>query len=209
MIIKKSVAIVAIILMVTACTRHGVDSQNDDNSETESVNSANASEKNDTVSSPDNQSNNQQGKSDADFVLAAADGGMLEVRLGELAMKQASSPNVQAFAKTMTIDHGKANEELKTIATKLNISVASGLSAKSQQKYDDLAQKKGGEFDKAYAGLMVSDHQETIEKFRTEANNGQQTEIRNWAEAKIPTLEHHLKMAERINAGKSPVDEDQ
>ena len=119
-------------------------------------------------------------------------------------MKQASSPNVQAFAKSMTIDHGKANDELKNVAAKLNISVPADISEKSQQKYNDLSQKKGAEFDKAYADMMVADHQETVEKFRAEANGGQQTEIKNWAEAKLPTLEHHLMMAQKMQEGKSP-----
>ena len=52
--------------------------------------------------------------------------------------------------------------------------------------------------------MMVTEHQETIEKFQTEAKNGERTEIKNWAEAKIPTLEHHLEMAEKMNSGESP-----
>jgi len=197
--LKKSVAIAVISLMAAACTRHGVDSQSDE-PVNESASTERSEEKEDSVSS----TNYQAGKNDVDFVLAAADGGMLEVRLGELAMKQASSPNVQAFAKSMTIDHGKANDELKNVAAKLNISVPADISEKSQQKYNDLSQKKGAEFDKAYADMMVADHQETVEKFRAEANGGQQTEIKNWAEAKLPTLEHHLMMAQKMQEGKSP-----
>ncbi len=32
--------------------------------------------------------------------------------------------------------------------------------------YDDLKAKKGKDFDKAYADLMVSDHQKDIEEFK-------------------------------------------
>ena len=141
----------------------------------------------------------EHGSHDADFAIAAADGGLLEVRLGELAKKQASSQEIKSFANTMTIDHGKANDELKNLASKLSISLPQNLSEKSQQKYDELAQKKGTSFDKAYSEMMVKDHQETIEKFQTEATNGLQPELRDWAGAKIPNLQHHLTMVKKIN----------
>ena len=101
----------------------------------------------------------------------------------------------------MTIDHGKANEELKSLASKLNIDTPKGLSEKSQQKLNELAQKKGKEFDEEYTKMMVADHQQTIEKFRAEATNGHRQEIRTWAEAKIPNLEHHLEMAQKMDSG--------
>jgi len=45
--------------------------------------------------------------------------------------------------------------------------------------------------------MMVADHEETVEKCRGDANNGQRQEIRDWAAAKISNLEHHLEMAEK------------
>ena len=142
--------------------------------------------------------NFEQGKTDAEFVLAAADGGMLEVRLGELALQKALSPEVKAFAQSMVTDHGKANEELKVLTNKLNHSIPQTLSATSQEKYDAIAQKDGEVFDRAYAEVMIADHKETIEKFYAQTNNGSGSEINEWAEAKIPILEHHLMMAEKM-----------
>jgi putative membrane protein len=144
-----------------------------------------------------NTGNIEQSKSDSEFVLAAADGGMLEARLGELALTKALSPEVKSFAQSMVTDHGKANEELKILASKSNISIPETLSATSQEKYDAIAQKDGEDFDRAYAEAMVDDHKETIENFYVEANKGSESEIRAWAEAKVPILEHHLMMAKK------------
>ncbi len=135
---------------------------------------------------------------DNEFVLAVADGGMLEVKLAELAKNTSSTPDVKAFAESMTKDHGKANTELKEVAAKKNITIPAELSAKSQQKYKDLSAKKGKEFDMAYAEAMVADHKETISKFKTEANSGKDADLKKWAAAKIPVLEHHLTMAEKL-----------
>ena len=46
------------------------------------------------------------------FAQKAASGGLMEVRLGELAGQNASSDLVRAFGKRMVMDHAKANQEL-------------------------------------------------------------------------------------------------
>lgn len=157
--------------------------------------------KRDSVNQEDeniNTGNIDQPKSDSEFVLAAADGGMLEARLGELALTKALSPEVKSFAQAMVADHGKANEELKILASKSNISIPETLSASSQEKYDAIAEKDGEDFDRAYAELMVADHKQTIENFYAEANKGSESEITDWAEAKVPILEQHLTMAKQM-----------
>ena len=133
---------------------------------------------------------------DTDFAVAAADGGMLEVQLGELAVTSASSPQVKQFGRMMADEHGKANEELKTLAQQKNISLPATLSEKSTKKYNDLAKKAGDEFDEAYIDLMVKDHKDDIDEFKKEADKGNDMAIAAWAAGKIPVLQHHLQMAE-------------
>jgi putative membrane protein len=155
----------------------------------------------DSVNQEDNNVNTgniEQGKSDSEFVLAAADGGMLEARLGELALTRALSPEVKTFAQSMVTDHGEANEELKILASKSNISIPETLSTTSQEKYDAIAEKDGEDFDRSYAEAMVADHKVTIENFYVQANKGSESEISDWAEAKVPILEHHLMMAKKM-----------
>jgi putative membrane protein len=138
-------------------------------------------------------------KRDAEFAVAAADGGLLEVRLGELAVSQASAASVKKFGQSMIDDHSKANEELKALAAKKNIALPTSLSEKNQKKYDELSGKSGAEFDKAYASFMVDDHKEDIEEFKKEAEKGNDADVKAWASGKIPVLEHHLMMAQAAN----------
>ncbi|MBC7389699.1 MAG: DUF4142 domain-containing protein [Opitutaceae bacterium] len=133
---------------------------------------------------------------DTKFAVAAADGGLMEVRLGELALKNGSSAKVKEFAKLMVKDHGKANEELKELAAKKNISLPADLSDDAKDKYEDLAKKKGNDFDDAYTEFMVKDHKDDISDFKKEAEKGNDPEVRAWAAGKLSTLEHHLQMAE-------------
>lgn len=60
---------------------------------------------------------------DAEFAVNAANGGMAEVALGDLAQQKASNAEVKSFAATMVKDHSKANEELKALAAAKNITL--------------------------------------------------------------------------------------
>lgn len=132
---------------------------------------------------------------DTKFAVAAADGGMMEVELGKLALVNGSSKTIKQFAQMMIDDHSKAGEELKALATSKNITLPAALSNKNQDALNDLSKKKGNDFDKAYASFMVDDHKEDIDEFRKQAENGKDADLKNWAAGKVPVLEHHLMMA--------------
>lgn len=132
---------------------------------------------------------------DTKFAVAAADGGMLEVQLGQLAQTNGSSAQVKQLGQMMVDDHSKANEELKATAAQKNITLPTTLSENSQKKYDDLSKKNGADFDKAYADMMVDDHEKDIDEFKKEASDGKDADLKNWAAGKVPVLEHHLEMA--------------
>ncbi len=135
-------------------------------------------------------------KGDTIFVMKAGDGGLLEVKLGKLALTHASSQKVKELGQLIASDHGKANLELKTLAQKKGIYLSTKLSKKSQMEYDKLAKLKGSDFDKAYTKMMVEDHKKNIQLFKDELSFGKDAQIQTWASDKIPTLQHHLKVAE-------------
>lgn len=65
---------------------------------------------------------------------------------------------------------------------------------------DDFTKLKGAEFDKEYISFMVKDHKEDIDKFNKQAEKGNDNELKTWAAGKAPTLQHHLREAERIDS---------
>ncbi len=134
-------------------------------------------------------------ENDAEFAVKAADGGMLEVKLGELAQQKGTSPEVKNLGKMMVDDHSKANEELKALAQTKNISLPTTLSEDCQKTYNDLAEKSGRDFDDAFTDHMVKDHKDDIDAFKKEAEKGDDPDLKSWAAGKISTLEHHLDMA--------------
>jgi putative membrane protein len=53
-------------------------------------------------------------------------------------------------------------------------------------------------FDRAYIQHMMKDHETDVRRFRTEAQQGQDPELKRWAANTLPTLEAHLSMARNV-----------
>lgn len=142
--------------------------------------------------------------SDSEFAKAAAEGGFAEVRFGELAEDKASNKTVKELAQRMVDDHTKADDSLKTAASKDDISIPTQLNSKDQATYARLSQLSGTAFDRDYARDMVKDHETDIALFRREANDGKDASIKSFASQTLPTLEGHLKLARQALESVSP-----
>src|ERR1700751_571045 len=61
---------------------------------------------------------NTKTSADETFAKKAAEGGMAEVKLGQLAEERGLNPAVKNFGRRMVQDHSKANNELKDVTSK-------------------------------------------------------------------------------------------
>ena len=136
--------------------------------------------------------------SDRQFIKKAAEGGMAEVQLGQLATEKASSPEVKQFGQRMVDDHTKANDQLKQVASQKGVTVPDKLSAKDEATKARLEKLSGKSFDRAYMKDMVTDHTKDVSEFRMESKNAKDPDVKNFASETLPTLESHLKQARDI-----------
>jgi putative membrane protein len=135
------------------------------------------------------------------FVREAAIGGMAEVELGQLAAGKAASDAVKQFAQRMVTDHSDANAELKTLAQSKGLTLPTELDAKHKQARDTLAALSGAAFDRAYMDQMRKDHHQAVSDFRQQSSSGSDPEVKGWAAKTLPTLQEHMQLADRTNAG--------
>lgn len=139
---------------------------------------------------------------DRKFLMGAAQGGMLEVESGRLALEKASSKEVKDFAQQLVQDHADANEKLMQIAQDKGIELPKKLDAKHRQKLDKLAKLEGAEFDRAYMSEMGhKDHRKDIQAFEKQARQGKDPELKVFAEETLPVLQKHLSMAQKVQGG--------
>lgn len=132
------------------------------------------------------------------FITDAGHGGMMEVDLGNAAMKSAMSQSVKDFGKMMVDDHTTLNNSLKDIATKKNFMIPAGVTADQQKEMDDLNKKTGKDFDKAYVKMMVDDHKKDIADFKKASESLTDTDLKNFATNALPVLQKHLDAIEAI-----------
>jgi putative membrane protein len=150
--------------------------------------------------SDSSRANGQLSPADKQFVKKAAEGGMDEVELGQLATQNAKSDEVKQFGQRMVDDHSKANDQLKQVAEQKGVTLPTKLSPKDQAEKDRLSKLKGEQFDRAYMQHMVMDHKKDVAEFKKESTSAKDPEVKNWAAQTLPTLESHLKQAEQVTS---------
>src|SRR5256885_615180 len=111
----------------------------------------------------------QLSSKDFKFAVDAAQGGMAEVQLGELAKTKATNPQVKTFAEKMVTDHNKANDELRQILSRKGAVLPEGLPRKENAAMDDMQKATGQDFDKKYVEHMVKDHKKDVRDFQDAA----------------------------------------
>ena len=136
--------------------------------------------------------------SDRHFMDKAAQGGMAEVELGQLAQQNGKSQEVKDFGKRMVDDHSKANDQLKQLAAQKGVSLPTTLDANDRATKDKLSKMQGAAFDKAYMRDMVTDHKKDVAEFQKASTSAKDPDLKSWAGQTLPTLQSHLQEAEKI-----------
>ncbi len=136
---------------------------------------------------------------DKNFITKAAQGGIAEIKLGQLATERGVSDAVKQYGQQMIAEHTKANDELKQVAATKGVTLPSDMDAKSKAAYARLSGLKGAAFDKAYLKTQVMGHQEQAALFQREIKMGQDADTKAFASKTLPTVQEHLQMA-RMNA---------
>jgi putative membrane protein len=137
---------------------------------------------------------------DHKFAMDAAQGGMMEVQLGQLALQKAASQAVKDFGQRMVQDHSTANQQLMQIAAEKSLSLPRALPPDMKQEHDKLAAVSGAEFDRMYMSHMVKDHEKDVKAFEKQAEKGTDPALRSFAEQTLPTLRQHLELARSVAA---------
>lgn len=132
---------------------------------------------------------------DPHFVWVAAQTGMAELQLSQLAARQAKSQDVVDFGRTMVEHHGELNQRLIQLAQQLGLQPPQELSPEQLLDLTVLASAAGADFDALYLSGQVRRHEEAVQLYRFIAENGLNEEVRAFAETTLPRLEEHLEVA--------------
>jgi putative membrane protein len=132
------------------------------------------------------------------FLRKAAEGGMAEVKFGELAVQKGGSEGVKAFGQKMVDDHTALNNEMAPIADSMGVRVPKTINKEDQAEYDKLSGLSGDAFDTEYLTVMVKDHRKDLREFRMEASTAQDQALRDGVEKGEKIIHDHLEMVNKL-----------
>lgn len=132
-----------------------------------------------------------------DFVNKAAAGGMFEVDSSKVAEAKVQDQSIKDFAHKMIDDHGAANAKLETIAGEQKLTVPKELDAKHKGDVDTLQNGKDP-IDAPYVQMQRDAHTDAVTLFESYAKDGDNAELKTFAQQTVPTLKMHQEMIEKI-----------
>lgn len=121
---------------------------------------------------------------------------------GAMAVKKGKSADVKSFGRLMMGEHHALRAEGQQLVTRLGITPQEPanfeLPNQQKQAMDELQQKTGAEFDKAYIDHEVTFHQQVIETAQKALGDTQNAELKALLEKAAPVLQKHLDRAKEI-----------
>jgi putative membrane protein len=137
--------------------------------------------------------------STADFVKEVATSDMFEVASNKLAEDKGNAPE-KAFASKMVADHTKTSTELKGLVSsgKVKANLPDALDSSHQSQLDKLKGASGKDFSSDFDSDQVSAHKDAVSLFERYAKGGDNADLKDWAGKTLPTLQHHLQMAQDL-----------
>jgi len=130
------------------------------------------------------QGQSMSGASDGDFVTKAATAGHEEVADARQALKDSSRADVKRVAAMLRHDHQMADRKLAKIAKQdgLTLPPRGSMTPTTEATYSD----------SDYISSQIKAHQDAIALFQNESQNGQDPQLKAFAQKTLPKLEHHL-----------------
>lgn len=143
---------------------------------------------------------NKVSAADEEFMKKAAQGGLMEVRLGETVKEKGQGADAKGFAEKMVTDHSKANDELKALAASKGVTLPTEPSAEQKAMIEKLSKLSGAALDKEYIKDMVTDHEKDVAEFDKQSKEAVDADVKAFAAKTLPVLKMHLDMVKEINA---------
>lgn len=134
----------------------------------------------------------------ADFSKEVALNSMMEVQLGNIAVKNGGNERIKNFGKMMVVDYTKINDDLKDLALKKNVTLPTSIADDQQKNIDTLSKQIGKDFDKYYVSKMIKDNEAYITAFKTAEIKISDDGYKGFITNALPVLERDLHAIEAI-----------
>lgn len=135
------------------------------------------------------------------FVAKATADNSMQIALAQVALDRSQSPKVRALAKRIVEDHQALNRKFTdfSVARKAHGQAHGVPSRDVTEDKLRLQNLQGDALDKAFAGMMVREHQKIIPLYERAAKDQANAQLRSIAREALPLLREHLEGARALS----------
>ncbi|MCU0549936.1 MAG: DUF4142 domain-containing protein [Leptolyngbya sp. Prado105] len=133
---------------------------------------------------------------DVSFANEAAQAGVGNIMLGQLALRRSNNQTVRNFAQAEIQEQQGISADLNRIAPRIGVTLPTTPAARFQAIMSRLSQLSGTQFDTAYLDEGgVNAHLEVAALFQRETAFGRNPELVSVANRSLPTINQHFTIA--------------
>jgi putative membrane protein len=134
-------------------------------------------------------------RQDKGFLTDAAEGNLAEVEMGKLGEQKSQNEKIKQFCQSIQKDHQAANQKLQPLAQSKGVQFPDSADFRHRHEMKRLEKLSGAEFDREFATFALKDHGKTISLFQKEIKDGEDADLKQFAQSTLPTLQQHMDMA--------------
>jgi putative membrane protein len=90
------------------------------------------------------------------------------------------------------------DNELKPILQQGGLKAPNALDKEHQNLLQQLSSMTGARFEERFRTQQIDGHEKAVKLFESYAKNGQNADLKRWAQSAIPMLENHLRDAKAL-----------
>jgi putative membrane protein len=135
---------------------------------------------------------------DQEFVKKIGQVNQAEIRLGRLAGRRADTQAVKDLGRRLKEDHMKADDMLRGLSKKKGWEVPLDPSREQNALYDRLDILNQKDFDREFTSAVVKDHEKMIPIVEDFGKNGNDADLKAYANEILPNLKRHAETAKNL-----------
>jgi putative membrane protein len=126
-----------------------------------------------------------------------------EIDAAQLAKQKGSTQEVRSFASRMLNEHQMMMQNMNQLARRMNMqpqkpALATTLEQTHQETMEELRNKSGSDFDKAYIEYQVKMHEQSVDLVKDAAHSVDHPNLKLQLRQTVPDLQNHLASAQSV-----------
>lgn len=154
----------------------------------------------------------QLSETDRMFIENAASSNLFEIRSSQMMLENMGDdqgmPTVRQFAQMMISDHEAVNAQLQQLASSHGMEVPQEPASTHRVMLEELQAFTGEQLAPNYLQYQTVAHQDAVNLFQRHTQQGENAELKQFAQQTLPSLQQHLDMVREIQAGPGVAESD-